>query len=104
MNRSLCTTLPDLAEELSKLLSAAGRNDLAAQVPNLSIVDRCRCGDDFCASFYTQPKPNGAYGVGHENVALEPERGMIILDVLNGSIAKVEVLYRDEIRLLSVLR
>jgi hypothetical protein len=90
--------LPGLADELAQLLVAAGQQSLADQVPGLNIVDRCRCGDDFCASFYTLPKPDGAYGTGHENIVLEPERGMIILDVVKGCIAHVEVLNRDEVR------
>ena len=72
--------------------------ELAAQVKRLVIVDRCRCGDDFCASFYTQPKPEGAYGLGHRSMELEPAEGMLILDLVNGTIVQVEVLYRNEIR------
>jgi hypothetical protein len=98
MPPSLQHTLPELADELSRLLQAAGHECLARQVPALKILDRCRCGDEFCATFYTQPQPLGAYGAGHENIKLEPERGMLILDVVRGSIACVEVLYRDEIR------
>jgi hypothetical protein len=94
----LTEVLPGLADELRLLLVGATRDDLARQVNDLCIVDRCRCGDDFCATFYTQPKPSGSYGAGHENVVLEPEQGMITLDVVRGTIACVEVLYRDEIR------
>jgi hypothetical protein len=90
--------LPELASEVESLLVAAGEAELAAQIPRLKIVDRCRCGDDFCSTFYVQPKPDGAYGSGHRNVALTPQRGMVILDVVDDKIACVEVLYRDEIR------
>jgi hypothetical protein len=90
-------SLPAFAQELERLL-AADEPGLAGQVPQLRIVDRCRCGDGFCATFYVQPKPEGAYGPGHRNVTLEPETGMLILDVVNERIAAVEVLYRDEIR------
>jgi hypothetical protein len=93
----LSDVLPEFAVELAQLLMEAGEDHLARQVPALKIVDRCRCGDDFCATFYTQPKPRGSYGTGHKNVVLEPERGMIILDVVDGTIACVEVLYRDEV-------
>lgn len=89
---------PSFSEELQLLLTTQGEHDLAAQVARLQIVDRCRCGDDFCASIYTQPKPKGAYGPGHRNVALTPAKGMLILDVVDGAIAQVEILYRDEIR------
>lgn len=98
-------TLPAFAAELQRLLTEAGEPELAAQVPGLMIFDRCRCGDDFCATFYAQPKPEGRYGSNHRNVSLTPEEGMLVLDVVGQEIACVEVLYRDEIRekLLAVL-
>lgn len=55
----------------------------------------CGCEDDFCQSFYTAPKPTGAYGDDHRNVCLDPPwPGDLILDVAHDSIAYVEVLYR----------
>jgi hypothetical protein len=98
MDIPLTDALPELAHELERLLRAQNEPELAAQVPELRIVDRCRCGDDFCATFYVQPTPVGSYGPTHRNVALEPERGMLILDIADGKIACVEVLYRDGIR------
>jgi hypothetical protein len=89
---------PSLSQEMQRLLIELGETDLAAQVPQLCIVERCRCGDDFCATFYVQPKPTDGYGPGHRNVALTPKTGMLILDVVNEKITCVEVLYRDEIR------
>jgi hypothetical protein len=74
------------------------RSRTGAQVPELSVIERCRCGDDFCGMFYVLPKPAGAYGPGHRNVALTPKEGMLILDVVSDKIAAVEVLYRNEIR------
>jgi hypothetical protein len=94
----LTEVLPAFVTELRQLLEAQGEPELAAQVPGLVILDRCRCGDDFCATFYTQPKPDGAYGPGHRNVALTPEEGMLILDVVAGEIACVEVLDRKDVR------
>jgi hypothetical protein len=90
--------LPGRADELAQLLVAAGYQSLADQVAGLSIVDRCRCHDDFCASFYTLPKPDGSYGAGRDCFDLDAEKGMIVLDVLNGCIAHVEVLNRDDVR------
>jgi hypothetical protein len=94
----LITSLPNLSQELTALLIFAGEPILASQVTGLEIVQRCPCEDDFCATFYTAPRPNGAYGPGHRNVSLEPEKGMIVLDVLDERIMKVEILYRDEVR------
>ena len=94
----LVEMFPALSTELQDLLVRQSEPQLAAQVQELSLIERCRCGDDFCGTFYVLPKPTGAYGPGHRNVSLEPERGMLILDVMNDKIAAVEVLYRDEIR------
>jgi hypothetical protein len=74
-------------------------------VPGLRIFDRCRCGDDICSTFYTLPKPLGAYGPSHRNVALTPDEGTVILEVVADEIACVEALDRPEIleKLLAVL-
>jgi hypothetical protein len=94
----LAGTLPAFATELRQLLEEQGEPELAAQVPEMMIYDRCRCEDDICATFYTQPKPNGGFGSGHRNVRLMPEDGMLILDVVAGEIACVEVLDRSDVR------
>jgi hypothetical protein len=94
----LTEILPLLARELEQLLKKQGEFELVAQVPKLRIVDRCRCGDDFCSSFYTQPKPEGSYGPGHRSMDLDAAEGMVILDVVAETIAHVEVLYREDIR------
>jgi hypothetical protein len=94
----LIEVLPALAAELEELLATQGEHTLATQVRELNIVDRCRCGDDFCSTFYTEPRPQGSYGKGHRNVELEPADGMLILDVVKEKIVCVEVLYRDEIK------
>lgn len=90
--------LPELAEELRTLLETDGQSQLAAQILSLRIIDRCRCGDDFCAMFYTAPKPKGAYGTKHETIALDAGDGYLNVDVNDGKIVCVEVLYRNEIR------
>jgi hypothetical protein len=96
--KRLVAIFPELAAELQQLLEERGESELAEQVPGLNLIERCRCGDDFCGMFYVLPKPVGAYGPEHRNVALTPREGMLILDVLADKIAAVEVLYRDEIR------
>jgi hypothetical protein len=78
----LTNVLPKLTVELEQLLSEHGEPELAAQVSTLAIVDRCRCGDDFCSSFYTQPKPEGAYGSDPRALDLDAARGMVIVDVV----------------------
>ena len=89
---------PELAAELRTLLGIAGQAELASQIASLQIIDRCRCGDDFCATFYTILKPKGARGVGHETIPLDCEDGHLNVDVVDGGIVSVEVLYRDSVR------
>src|SRR6202142_3407930 len=89
---------PFLSQELQSLLLAQGEPELAAQVPKLRIFDRCRCFDDYCATFYTKPKPPGGFGSGHRSVPLASARGELILDVVDDAIAAVEVFHRDDIR------
>jgi len=94
----LVDMFPELSVELEQLLTVSGEHSLAEQISELRVLDRCRCGDDFCATFYTQPKPKGSYGPGLRTVALEPVTGHLIIDVVDGAVAQIEVLYRDEIR------
>ena len=94
----LADAIPELAKELESLLVKTGESNLAAQVQQIQIVDRCRCGDDFCATFYAVPPPKGSWGVGHRNVSLDCETGMLILDVVDDKITCVEVIDREEIR------
>jgi hypothetical protein len=96
---------PELSRELEELLRDKGEAELADQVSELKLVDRCRCGDDFCATMYTQPKPRRRYGPDHHAMDLDANTGMIILDVVERKIVSIEILYRDPIRkrLLEVL-
>jgi hypothetical protein len=94
----LADVLPAFAAELRELLEEQGEPELASYVPNLSILERCRCGDDICATVYTKPKPKDGFGPGHRNVRLMPEEGMLILDVVAGEIVCVEVLDRKDVR------
>src|SRR5580765_7326613 len=94
----LAETLSVLTQEICRLLNETGQSALASQVPELRIVDRCRCGDWFCASFYTQRKPKGAYGPAHYSLELQPAEGILILDIVDGAIAHIEILNRDEVR------
>ena len=86
---------PDLANELERLFLQEGEHNLAAQVSLLEIRDRCRCGDDFCATMYCQPRPKGVAGRVGRTV---PLTNGLIVDVVGENIAEIEVLYSDSIR------
>lgn len=95
----LTDLLPAFAVELERLLTEAEEGELAKQVLDLKIFERCSCGDDFCSTFYTQPKPKGAYGSGHRCVRLFPVAGShLVLDVVAGKIACIELLDREDVR------
>jgi hypothetical protein len=91
-------SLPDLADELTSLLRKKNEKDLLEQVPLLRLVDRCRCGDDFCATLYTASKPKGAYGPNHESICLNPSSGQFILDLVDRKIMCIEILFREDLR------
>jgi len=94
----LSEALPAFAAELERLLRSQGYDHLASQVESLPLVDRCRCGDEFCATFYTAPRPTGAYGPGHSNLEVPATEWMIILDLADEGIECVEVLYRPDVQ------
>ena len=98
MSSLLQDALPDLTDELARLLRKNNENDLVKQIPRLRLVDRCRCGDDFCATLYTAPKPKGAYGPNHESISLNPSSGQLILDLLERKIVCIEILFREDFR------
>jgi hypothetical protein len=86
---------PNLATQLADALQVEGHDALAAHVQELAVIEECGCGDTFCQSFYTAPKPDGPYGPGHSNVLLDPPwPGMLVLDVVDGRIMYVEVIDR----------
>jgi hypothetical protein len=90
--------LPALGIELEQLLKNQGEAELVARVSELTVIDRCLCGDDFCSSFYTQPKPQGPYGPGYRCMDLDAAEGMLLVDVVAGKIAHVEVFNRADVR------
>lgn len=97
-NVLLKEVLPEVASEIEYLLLKDQWNDLADQISKLKIIDKCRCGDSFCSSFYTVPKPKGSWGPGHENIVLDSEEGDFILDIVDGKIVYVEILHRKDIQ------
>lgn len=98
MSSLLQDALPDFADELIMLLRNQHESDLAEHGPRLRLVDRCRCGDDFCATLYTAPKPKGAYRLNHESLSLNPSSGQLVLDLVDRKIVCIGILFREDIR------
>jgi len=92
----LIERLPDLARELEQGLIAEGLDFLAGSVEFLRIYSNCECSDTTCGSFYTGPRPDGAFGPGHRSVLLDPSEGMTILDVVDDVIRYVELIDRPD--------
>jgi hypothetical protein len=95
---ALSDLAPDVAQRIIEKLRTLGETRLADSVPGLSAVDRCRCGDDFCATVYAVPRPKGAWGPGHRNIEIDMSEGIVILDVVKDRIVRVEILYRPDVR------
>ncbi len=89
---------PEFSDEIQRSLEADGLFELAAQVGGLEIMDLCDCDQSNCSTFYTLPKPDGAYGPTHENVVIDSKTGLIVLDVIDQKIACVEVLDRADFK------
>jgi hypothetical protein len=94
----LIEVAPELVAELQRLLCQQGEFALVDQVADLVLVDRCRCGDSFCSSFYTAPSSVGPYGPGHRTIPLWSDTGILTVDVIASRIVHVEVLRRDDLR------
>jgi hypothetical protein len=94
----LIEVAPELVSELQRLLTQEGEPELASQVAQICIVERCRCGDYFCSTIHTAPRPAGWFGPGHRTIALDPEFGYLNVDVVGTKIVQIEILYRDELR------
>lgn len=94
----LCGVLPDFGAELVAGLTSIGRDDLAEQVPALRVWEGCGCGDSFCNSFYVGPRPHGAWDDEGDFENVMPDvPGVVVLDVVSGTIRYVEVIGRSEI-------
>ena len=71
----LTDTLPAPATELRPTSRRASRTRIGCTGAGTDDSDRCRCGDDFCATFYTRPKPEGSFGSGHRCVSPRGTKG-----------------------------
>ena len=90
---------PALAERIEKALRAQGEAPLADQVADLRVTRVCECGEPYCGSFWTSSLPMKKWLIrGREVELADGGEGSVVLDVVRGQIAYVEVLHLDEVR------
>jgi hypothetical protein len=91
--------LPQFAERIEAALRAQGEPRVADQVGGLRITDVCRCGQPFCGSFQTLRRPLKRWFMRGRQIELrDGGPGEVVVDVVRGEIAYVEVLYLDDVR------
>jgi hypothetical protein len=80
-------------------LRAHGEGRLADQVADLRITAVCTCDQPFCGSFHTLGRPMKRWFIRGRQVELaDGGPGEVVVDVVRGEIAYVEVLYLDDVR------
>ena len=90
--------LPAFAAELEAALRHDDEDDLAAQISTLPIKAICECGDELCASFLIGGRSPTVRRTGREVLSPQVIEGMVILEVVDGSITWVQVLERSSVR------
>lgn len=93
----LAEALPQFAEELTQGLADLGYKKLAAAVHAVEIVERCRCDEPGCDTFYAVSKRSAPSGEKCSRV-IAPARGVLCVQYLRQRIIWVEVLGRPEDR------
>lgn len=96
MRIQLSKAFPDIAAEIKALLREDGFEDLFNEIDHLEIVDICRCDSPDCATFYTAPKPDGAWP-NHRNIMLSSDN-IVVIDISEEKIVCVEMLERPDYR------
>jgi hypothetical protein len=81
---------PELAKQILHDLRRLKRNDLAAEMINLRVVDRCRCGEAVCGTFYTQDA-DLRKRIGTSGIDIMLECGATVTEV-KGRIVEIETL------------
>lgn len=93
------SVLPGLAGRMEAALREQGEERLADQVAGLRITAVCQCDQPFCASFHTLKRPMKRWFIRGRQVELaDGGPGEVVVDVVRGEIAYVEVLHLDDVR------
>ena len=91
--------LPQLAARIEAALRAQGEPRLADQVATLRITAVCPCDQPFCGSFHTLRRPFMRWFIRGRQIEVHDDGpGEVVVDVVRGEIAYVEVLDLDDVR------
>lgn len=91
--------LPAFADRLEAGLRAQGESRLADQVAGLRVTAACKCDQQSCGSFHTLRTPMKRWFIRGRQVELtDGGPGQVVVDVVRGEIAYVEVLDVDGVR------
>lgn len=91
--------LPGLSGRMETALRGQGETRLADQVPGLRITAVCPCDLPSCGSFHTLTRPFKRWFIRGRQVELaDGGPGVVVVDVVRGEIAYVEVLDLDGVR------
>lgn len=93
----LVDALPEFAAELSRGLADLGYKKLATSVNSIVIVERCKCDETGCITFYAAPKTS-VTSQRPCNTAIPAVKGLTCVQYIGQQIVWVEVLGRPEDR------
>jgi hypothetical protein len=93
----LAQALPDLTEELSQGIASLGYKKLAASVYTIEVVERCKCEEPGCVTFFCVPKIHAPLPDTCKRI-IAPARGVTCVQYVDQQITWVEVLGRPEDR------
>jgi hypothetical protein len=95
----VAAVLPQLAGRIEAALRGQGEDRLADQVATLRITAVCPCDQPFCGSFHTLTRPFKRWFIRGRQVEIHDDGpGEIVVDVVRGEIAYVEVLHLEDVR------
>lgn len=91
--------LPHVLAELEAGLREEGEIPLIETLPRLRVTEPCGCGDDFCSSFYTGPRPRHSWAEEGSARTIGIGGGTVFaIDVVDDEIRYVEIISGSEIR------
>jgi hypothetical protein len=86
----LALLMPEFAAEVVRVLTACGEAALARQIAELWVFDRCRCGQQECATIHTAADHTFKYGRG---VGDANDTTLMAIDISSdGRIVSIETL------------